>query len=353
MNIIRNPLVVGALLSSLSAGAAEVKVGGDFRLRHEKIDKEGSESRSRQRLRARLFAKSQVTEQLQVEFRIATGSEATSRNQSFDGGFGAKEFNLDLAYFNYLRDGVQLTGGKIKNPFFRPGKSPLVWDSDVTLEGVNLKYSCEMGAMKYFAQAGEFWYDERSGDRKDGILYSGQVGGSYSTDSFAVKFGAAVYNYNYIKGQDLIDGKSGNNSVSKVVDTEGNVTSTYYTNKYIIQDFGLEITLPQWGVTGFVHSINNGEVDEDGAGYLAGASIKAGALKVTVATASLEKDATVGALSDGDFGGGGTDRKGERILVSYKLDDNSGIGLSQRFEKLAVEDGQDFKSTIIDLKFKF
>ncbi len=353
MKIGRNSLIIVGMFSSLSAMGSEVEIGGDLRFRHEKTDKEGSESRIRQRIRARIAAKSKVTEHLKVAFRLATGSEATSRNQSFDGGFGAKGLNLDLGYFDYQRDGAQLTGGKIKNPFFRAGGSTLVWDSDVTFEGINLKYAGEMGSFSYFAQAGEFWYDERSGDRRDGILYTGQIGGLYSTNAVIVKFSAAIYNYNYIKGRALIDGKSGNNSVAKLVDTEGNVTNTYYTNKYIVRDIGLEVSLPQWNVTAFVNSINNGEVDENGKGYLAGATVKAGDFKVTIATASLEKDATIGSLSDGDFGGGGTDRKGERIHVSYKLDESSSLGISQRFEKLAVKGGQNFQSTMVDLVVKF
>ena len=69
--------------------------------------------------------------------------------------------------------------------------------------------------------------------------------------------------------------------------------------------------------------------------------------------ATLEKDATVGGLTDGDFGGGGTDRTGNRIAVSYKVDGNTSLAIGHRIDQTAVEDGKDFQLTQIDLKFKF
>ena len=97
MRLARNSLIAFGLLTSLESYSAEVKVGGDLRFRHEKKDVEDKVSRSRQRIRARINVSSQVNENLKLGMRMSTGGEATSGNQSFDGGFSPKGFNLALA----------------------------------------------------------------------------------------------------------------------------------------------------------------------------------------------------------------------------------------------------------------
>ena len=40
---------------------------------------------------------------------------------------------LDMAYLKIKPEqipGLSLSGGKFKNPFYKPGKSELIWDSD-------------------------------------------------------------------------------------------------------------------------------------------------------------------------------------------------------------------------------
>src|SRR5690606_26026733 len=69
----------------------EVKLGGDFRYRHEYLKNEGEDERHRHRIRGRIKMSTKVNDQTDVILRLATGgigtSSATSTNQTLDDGF--------------------------------------------------------------------------------------------------------------------------------------------------------------------------------------------------------------------------------------------------------------------------
>ncbi len=94
------------LLLTTAAGAfasdwtETVKLGGDLRYRHEQIDAEGEDMRSRHRIRARLSVDAAVEENLSLHFRLASGSDdPISTNQTLDGAGTTKGFGLDRAFF--------------------------------------------------------------------------------------------------------------------------------------------------------------------------------------------------------------------------------------------------------------
>ncbi|RKX17023.1 MAG: hypothetical protein DRP51_11545, partial [Candidatus Zixiibacteriota bacterium] len=87
-------------------GAADwwenVKVKGDFRYRHEMINKEDKDVRHRNRIRARLAVEAKVNDEMKTVIQLATGSEdPASTNQTLDNAFTTKNIGLDLAYFEY------------------------------------------------------------------------------------------------------------------------------------------------------------------------------------------------------------------------------------------------------------
>ena len=84
----------------------KIKLKGDFRFRHELIQKEEKEDRNRWRLRFRLGINAVVTDSWSVSARMATGSDdPVSTNQSLSGGFYTKDFRLDRAYRRVAADG--------------------------------------------------------------------------------------------------------------------------------------------------------------------------------------------------------------------------------------------------------
>ena len=75
------------------------KVKGDFRYRHEMIDKQDSDTRHRHRIRARFGLYGDVSPYSSFGIRLATGSDdPVSTNQTLDGAFSTKTIGLDLAY---------------------------------------------------------------------------------------------------------------------------------------------------------------------------------------------------------------------------------------------------------------
>lgn len=112
-----------------------IRLKGDFRYRHDTIDAEFADrNRHRQRIRARPAIEADVSDNLEVGFGLATGSDnPVSSNQTLGDGFSSKAINLDLAYFDWSTgvDGLHVVGGKFKNPLQRAGGNGLIWDSDL------------------------------------------------------------------------------------------------------------------------------------------------------------------------------------------------------------------------------
>lgn len=172
--------VAGLAGSSFAADWWEnVKIKGDLRYRHEMISEEGKDARNRQRIRARLAVEGKVNNEMKAAIQLATGSDdPVSTNQTLDDAFTTKSIGLDLAYFEYKPsklNGLSITGGKFKNPFFKPGESELVWDSDWNPEGGVFDYNFKMDNLGFTLIGSGFWIDEDS-KKKDVSLFAGQIG---------------------------------------------------------------------------------------------------------------------------------------------------------------------------------
>ena len=115
-----------------------IKLKADIRLRHESIDEDGEEDRSRGRFRTRFGLSATASDDVKFVLQLATGGDSpVSTNQSFDDGFSTKDIGVDLAYVDWtINDNLNLYGGKMKNPLFSAGGVPLIWDGDLNPEGV-------------------------------------------------------------------------------------------------------------------------------------------------------------------------------------------------------------------------
>ena len=190
---------------------------GDVRLRHETIDEDGEEERSRMRFRARLGLSAKVTDDVKVVVQLATGGDnPVSTNASFDGGFSRKDIGVDLAYVDWkIRDGVNFYGGKMKNPLFRAGSVPLLWDGDLNPEGLAVKFT----SGGFFGTAAGFSVEERS-SADDSLLYVVQAGYRFDIgENASLTAGAGYLAYtNTVGNEPFYDG----NPRSNTVDANGN-----------------------------------------------------------------------------------------------------------------------------------
>ncbi len=135
----------------------KLDVYGDLRLRHEtdnNVDRRPT--RNRERLRLRLGAIYQLSDELDIGARIVTGNaiDPKSSHQNFGSGFDSFEVSLDRVYATYKPQevpGLSITAGKFSHPFRRnPVYGELVWDGDIQPEGVSISYTLSNERIKPF-----------------------------------------------------------------------------------------------------------------------------------------------------------------------------------------------------------
>lgn len=125
-------------------------------------------------------------------------------------------------------------------------------------------------------------------------------------------------------------------------------------------DSGSEISGVPVAVFGdYVQNIASG-VDDYDQGWLAGFSVGKCKEPFSVAFSYnyryLEKDAVVGAFTDSDFGGGGTDAKGHQFGLNFQAARNVQTGITCLLDKKGMADGKeekDYNCVQVDVNFKF
>lgn len=364
---------MAAVMSVMTAGAQEakkeekkwydsVKIKGDVRVRHERIDEENKDVRNRERIRARLGANAKVSEEVDAAIGIASGSpdDPVSRNQTLTGGFTAKDFLLDYAYVDWhpnVIKGLNLLGGKMIRPF--DAVSDIIWDGDVTPEGAALKYAFGEG-WKVNVVGGAFAVEERSA-ADDTMLYGAQVKLSGSlAENLLAAIGVSYYQFENVQGFAVLDpaGKKSSygNSVNSVVE-DGKTNKLYKYGYELVEPFvSLSVTSPV-PVTVFANYVNNMDPDDDNVGYAAGAKLgKAndpGTFELSYTYKKVEKDATLGLLTDSDAWGGGTDGKAHVISAGYQISKNWQAGITYFISKKGIEKDVDYTRLQLDLVAKF
>ena len=188
--------------------ASKMKWKGDFRYRHEMIDEETRDTRTRQRIRARIGVEAKVADNLKAVVQIATGdlTDPRSTNTTLGGGNLRKTIGLDLGYVDWtVADGMVVSLGKMKYPFERFGGS-LLYDSDVNPEGGAIRYSHGSGL---FASGWGFWINEFS-SQADPMVYGAQLGWE---SGFGLTLAGTYQNFSALQ-----------NSTAGLVDFGGNST---------------------------------------------------------------------------------------------------------------------------------
>jgi hypothetical protein len=328
-----------------------IKFKGDLRLRYEGIDEDGEESRTRGRYRARLGVTADVQPNVKVIVEFASGADnPTSRNVTFDGGFTTKDMGLDLAYVEWAAtDNLTVYGGKMKNPLYRAGGAPLVWDGDLNPEGIAAKFS--KGA--FFATAASFSVEERSSS-SDSLLVAAQVGGKFKlSDNLKLTAGVGYFAYsNTIGNEPFYNGSSKGNSV----DIDGNYIYEYKDTELFAQ---LDTKVGDWPLSVYAQWVNNSDVSEEDSGYAVGAkfgSAKAkGDMEFSWTYQDIEADAVIGTFNDSDFGGGGTDASGHLLKGKYAVSKSISLAGTYFINEIDRFQGteHDFNRFELDVQFSF
>jgi hypothetical protein len=353
----------------------KIKFSGDLRGRFEYVDDDtvlvGTEvvKRYRERIRLRVGATADVYEDIKIGFRFTSGetSDPIGANQSLTSGFSKKGLNIDLAYAEYKASsasalsGLQVVGGKMSNPFYKPGNSELIWDADLTPEGLYVSYSHSIGdKFSIKGLLGGFSVEERAKAADSGLLALELLGNFKATDKLSFDLGLSYFNYgNMINNAPFYDATKGlGNSTNAAVAPS---TAISYKEDFDLIKIGFEAgyQFDFAPVKFFVDYVTNSAAEGDlDSGFLFGFSIgKISGPKSWMFTYSyrnLEADATVGAFADSELAGGGTDIKGSKIAFEYAFSKNWSTGAIVLIGNKKIETTSDKVTRIqLDMNFKF
>ena len=335
---------------------------GDLRLRYESIERDDEDNKYRNRYRLRLGAKVDLIENLQFEVGMRSGfANPTSGNQTFEDDEALSDYFLQSLRFNivglaYKSDNSTYKVGRQPYMMYRPIKSQLVWDNDVSMNGANYQYKDDTKIITLGINQPTL--EEKATDDADDVnLFIAQYVHKSNLDFAKLNLGTGVYIYDGLKGNlPLFGSRKGN-----TLDANG-----FYANDYhVVEGFGeLQFKdlfgMPLKVAAGVVYNFG---ADENNFGYdLAlqlGKAKNVGDWQVKYSYTDLEEDATYGAYSDSDNFGGGTAASGHAIRAKYKMGKNLYIAgnffFNELYESKSKEEGMEpsYERVQLDVIVKF
>ena len=147
-------------------------VSGDLRVRQEWNFVDGRD-RSRSAVRARLRAAYKIDDHFAVGTQIATGDPDDPNSTDVTLGSFVDDFQvaLDQAWIRYTNGGLTAYAGKFPQQFQR---TDMLWDSDVSPQGVAAAYGADIGKARIDARGLWFVIDEAAVAR-DSDMLGGQL----------------------------------------------------------------------------------------------------------------------------------------------------------------------------------
>ncbi|MBL7222989.1 MAG: putative porin [Candidatus Brocadiae bacterium] len=362
--------------------AEKVKFNGDFRYRHEWTDDEDkSRERARHRVRLRLGLEAHPTEDLDLYVRLVTGGDnPRGTNQTLDGAFSSKDLMLDRAYVDWhpaSLQGVHLLAGKMAQPWRHPGSSQLIWDSDISPEGLAATSETPITeTTRAFATVGSFWVDESSSD-EDILLWACQVGVTHEIAE-AAKFtlGGSYFHYHNLQGRTpLFDPTTGYGNTTQTVTKTTTLDCTaggdpvicteeseVYTQGYRLWEFFcvFETTAAGLPMALYGDYVNNtAATSGQDTGWLVGCTLgtaKApGTWQLDYNYRRVENDAVIGAFTESDFHGGRTGGEGHKVTAAYQVNKAAQVALTYFLSNDEDEsaNNDNYRKLQVDFKVKF
>ncbi len=387
-------MIVGlaAALGCHNAEAAEWTWKSDIRYRYQSDltdipTTSGEHSRNRQRIRARLGVYPWINEELTGGIQLSTagaGTETTSRNETLDDQFLPDPIYLNECFINFhpmaLHGEVNFILGKRDVANTLIVENDLVWDSDLTFEGVTAQYGKDVDGKKksgWSAVAGYYMLNEmdQKGDptklEKDAYVIVGQAAYSGEASDLTYQIGAGYYDYmNFdVKNKSVAATQATTAPFTYTAATSAKYSPEYdYTGKdfNILEIFGsiggqLTEKLP-WKIAG-QYAVNtaqtstNPNIDEKKVhSYLAGIKIgnakSVGDWSLGTDYVKIERDALT-ILTDSDRNGGSaTDLKGFKVSGAYHLVQDMTVGATY-FNFSKIGDDTTRHTFMLDTVIKF
>lgn len=331
--------------ASLPDWVQNIKLKGDFRLRgqekHEKATNNYNKDTTIGRIRLRLGLEGKVNEKLLAGVGIATGSgDPRSTNVSLGDSNLKKGVVLDYAYAKYSPiSWLNLVGGKmlLGDTLWEP--TDLIWDTDITPEGVALNFNKQLGS-----KAGFFMNtavlavdDDTSSDYDAPTAYIVQPGLNYKfNDSLSLKTAVSLQSFTNTKSHV----SSSYSSESNTGNTDNGTTSYTYNYQMITPALELGIKEPFKAIGLNVETlkllgeyVNNLDVSDGANGFSCGFKLgydkinKWGDWQFKYVYAMLGQDAVLDVLPDSDRYGGKTAIKSHEAELTFGLSKNTFLGV--------------------------
>ena len=303
---------------------------GDLRLRYESKETDyydGSEKNTyHTRYRLRLGAKIDLVENVQFEVGMRSGfANPTSGNQTFLDDEPLSDYFFQSLRFHilglkYRTENTTLRVGRQPYMIYRPIRSQLVWDNDVSLNGINYQYQDDTKIITLGANQPTL--EEKATDLADDVnLFVAQYVHKTKLEDAKLNLGTGIYYYDGLKGNIPLFGSRKGNTLNE---------NGFYANDYhIVEAFG---ELQYKDVFGMPFKVAAGvaynlAADDNNFGYdLAfkiGKTKNVGDWQLKYSYTDLQEDAVYGAYSDSDNFDGGTAAKGHAIRTQYKFGKNT------------------------------
>ena len=315
--------------------ATRIKFKGDLRVRDENIATErfsdaeeidDAADRNRARFRARFGFEAKVTDNSKVVVQLASDpvGDPRSSNVTLGNENSRKGVGIDLAYADWnFAQGANLTLGKVKQPFWRPGQS-LFFDGDVNPEGIAVAFDRGM----FFGSAYGWWLEERhnaspTGQNADTILLGTQLGAKFALFGGETRVAAHYYDLGGGEGSNAFFGGSafGNSTVGETIGTTTTQVLAYDYNVLMLSgEMGLTLGSLPFSVWADYAQNMADEVRDDtayGFGVSLGKASNARTWEAGVFYQSVDKDALFAQMIDSDFADGVTDGEGWVLKAGY------------------------------------
>jgi len=347
---------------------------GDLRLRWESFfydeDPTGVEATNRYRLRyrARLAARKEIYDWLEIGFRLASGdSDDRSTNQTLGKGddFDTDDLRFDKAWAALKPDlgddtTLAIVGGKMSNPYmWKAGKDLLIWDSDLTLEGAQLLATHRLSERaRLFSNAG-YYVAAENASSSDPKLLAVQGGAIFAPlEDTEVGLRGSGYFWHSLDSTGDPDAPG---FVERAA-SFGNLPNAFDGTKLrigaasaYVQYAGFE----DWPVMVFGSAARNfaadsstilGErVDDEDFGWIAGLQVgdKKKLAKLGFLYGEIEANAVPAQLFDSDFTDGFTNRKGWMLYGTRQIAKNVDFNV-ELFKSDQIEDDGSFDGCLPD-----
>ncbi|SFV51445.1 Outer membrane receptor for ferric coprogen and ferric-rhodotorulic acid [hydrothermal vent metagenome] len=349
---------------------------GDLRLRYESKEAtyfdDTEKNVYQNRYRLRLGAHVDITDNLQFEVGMRSGNaNPTSGNQTFANddalsNYFWKSLRFNAVALDYKYGDSALKVGRAAYMMYRPLKSQLVWDNDISLDGINYQYNDKSNLITFGINQIDF--AEASVNKNIINLVIAQYVRTIKLSDSKLNLGAGFYYYDGVKGNTSLytsnKGSSMGNTMVDATGTQVTKNGVFVNDYHILEGFAeykmKDVFGQSVGVAAGV--VYNAAASDKNFGYdlavKVGAAKKVGDLQLKYSYTDLQEDATLGAHSDSDNFGGGTAAKGHAIRTKYKFGKNTYLAGTWFYNtRYASKDGKtgdtDYERVQLDAIIKF